>query len=61
MYNNNSNSIHQLNYLCAESTATRPITDTAQRKYSNTNNNSIQFIYVQNVTAQRPITKLAQA
>jgi hypothetical protein len=27
-------------YLCAESTATRPITDTAQR---NNNNNSIQF------------------
>jgi hypothetical protein len=26
-----------------------------------TNNNSIQFIYVQNLTAQRPITKLAQA
>jgi hypothetical protein len=25
------------------------------------NNNSIQFIYVQNLTAQRPITKLAQA
>jgi hypothetical protein len=24
-------------------------------------NNSIQFIYVQNLTAQRPITKLAQA
>jgi hypothetical protein len=23
--------------------------------------NSIQFIYVQNLTAQRPITKLAQA
>jgi hypothetical protein len=27
----------------------------------NNNNNSIQFIYVQNLTAQRPITKLAQA
>jgi hypothetical protein len=28
---------------------------------NNNNNNSIQFIYVQNLTAQRPITKLAQA
>jgi hypothetical protein len=29
-----------LYYLCAESTATRPITDTAQRKYSSNNNNN---------------------
>jgi hypothetical protein len=28
---------------------------------NNNNNNKIQFIYVQNLTAQRPITKLAQA
>jgi hypothetical protein len=28
---------------------------------NNNNNNSIQFIYVQNLTAQMPITKLAQA
>jgi hypothetical protein len=26
-----------LYYLCAESTATRPITDTAQRRYNNNN------------------------
>jgi hypothetical protein len=31
------------------------------KKESENNNNSIQFIYVQNLTAQRPITKLAQA
>jgi hypothetical protein len=32
------------------------------KKVSENNNNSIiQFIYVQNLTAQRPITKLAQA
>jgi hypothetical protein len=29
-----------LYYLCAESTATRPITDTAQRRYNNNNNNN---------------------
>jgi hypothetical protein len=28
-------------YLCAEPTATRPITDTAQRRYNNNNNNAI--------------------
>jgi hypothetical protein len=28
---------------------------------NNNNDNSIQFIYVQNLTSQRPITKLAQA
>jgi hypothetical protein len=28
---------------------------------NNNNNNSIQFIYMQNLTVQRPITKLAQA
>jgi hypothetical protein len=28
-------------YLCAESTATRPITDTAQCRYTNNNNNTI--------------------
>jgi hypothetical protein len=35
-------------YLCAESTATRPITDTAQRKYNinNNNNNTIIIIIV---------------
>jgi hypothetical protein len=29
-----------LYYLCAKSTATRPITDTAQRRYKNNNNNN---------------------
>jgi hypothetical protein len=29
-----------LYYLCAESTVTRPITDTAQRRYNNNNNNN---------------------
>jgi phosphopantothenoylcysteine synthetase/decarboxylase len=41
VYNNNSilfNSI--ICYLCAESTATRPITDTAQRKYNNNNDDN---------------------
>jgi hypothetical protein len=31
IFNNNNNSIHY--YLCAESTATTPITDTAQCRY----------------------------
>jgi hypothetical protein len=35
-----------LYYLCAESTATRPITDTAQRKYNNNNNNNIIIIII---------------
>jgi hypothetical protein len=30
-------------YLCAESTATRPITDTAQRRYNNNNNSQTIF------------------
>jgi hypothetical protein len=30
-----------LYYLCAELTATRPITDIVQRKYNNNNNNTI--------------------
>jgi hypothetical protein len=30
--------------LCAESTATRPIPDTAQRRYNNNNNAIIQII-----------------
>jgi hypothetical protein len=29
-----------LYYLCAESTATRPVTDTAQCRYTNNNNNN---------------------
>jgi hypothetical protein len=59
LHRNNNNSIQFnsiLYYLCAESTATRPITDTAQCRYNNNiivkqcsnnndnnNNNSIQF------------------
>jgi hypothetical protein len=35
-----------LYYLCAESTATRPITDTAQRKYSNNNSNNSTIIII---------------
>jgi hypothetical protein len=37
------------------------VKDTTTTNNNNNNNNSIQFIYVQNLTAQRPITKLAQA
>jgi hypothetical protein len=37
-----------LYYLCAELTATRPITDTAQCRYTNNNNNSIQFNSIYN-------------
>jgi hypothetical protein len=41
----NNNSIKFFNsilyYLCAESTATRPITDTAQRRYNNNNSQTI--------------------
>jgi hypothetical protein len=47
MYSNNNNSIQFFNsilsYLCAESTATMPIIDTAQRKY---NNNTIMLIII---------------
>jgi hypothetical protein len=35
-----------LYYLCAESKATRPITDTAQRKYNNTNNKNTIIIII---------------
>jgi hypothetical protein len=42
LFINNNNSI--MYYLYAESTAPRPITDTAQHKYNNTNNTIIQFV-----------------
>jgi hypothetical protein len=35
-----------LYYLCDESTATRPITDTAQRKYNNNNSNNSTIIII---------------
>jgi hypothetical protein len=37
----NNNSIQFFNYFCAQSTTTRPITDTAQRRYNNNNNTII--------------------
>jgi hypothetical protein len=42
------------------SSKTKKITKHVQTKY-NSLCNSVQFIYVQNLTAQRPVTKLAQA
>jgi hypothetical protein len=44
LYNNNSIQFNSIYYLRAESTATRPITDTAQRNNNNNNNNSVALV-----------------